>query len=128
MSFIHQEPVTTSVEGMYPSNEEQMRVPVNEEYFDNEYGDAPCKMNHYRHPYRRCHCCECEYERMNKDEERCPGGEQNGNLELAYQHGGKYPELVEELEVSISQRNKERFQKSMKRFELLSRQEPTYNR
>lgn len=48
------------------------------------------------------------------------------DVDLAYQQGGRYPELIDELEESITQRNKERFQKSMRHFEMLSRNNGSY--
>lgn len=56
------------------------------------------------------------------DDQMSSYSDESQGLNLAYQKAEEYPVLVDEIENTISMRNKERVRKTMRQFELLSRQ------
>lgn len=82
-----------------------------------------------------CEGCKCNYCRCggnNYREEDYTGDDQcsvystssrdSKVMDLAYQNNEEYVDLVQELEDTLSQRNKERVRRTMRQFEIMSRQ------
>lgn len=84
----------------------------------------------YNPCYENCSCCHCNgYESRSDnylvDDDLSSYSESSKNtnvMDLAYQHNDEYLELVQELEDTLSQRNKERVRRTMREFEIMSRQ------
>lgn len=74
----------------------------------------------YKSKQRGCPCCNCNF--YDHDEESlCSEHSRSSEyMDLAYQQQGDYPNLVDELEDTITQRNKERVQKTLQHFEMIS--------
>lgn len=106
--------------------------------------DSPYEQMHdYRCP---CQCMQCQYEfYINNNntgqvqeisDDLCSNFSDRSNrseyINLAYQKNGKYPVLVNELESTLSQRNRTRVHRTMQQFEVLSNrnnssENPTFN-
>lgn len=80
--------------------------------------------------YENCNCCHCNKYDMRSDSYPCDDSfscysdsSKNSNMiDLAYQNNDEYMDLVQELEDTLSQRNKERVRRTMREFEIMSSQ------
>lgn len=82
-----------------------------------------------------CEGCKCKYCRCSSNDyqeedypndDRCSvyssSSRDSKVMDLAYQNNEEYVDLVQELEDTLSQRNKERVRRTMRQFEIMSRQ------
>lgn len=73
-------------------------------------------------PQKGCPCCNCNnyYDHDDQDSLCSEHTRSTEYMDLAYQQQGDYPNLVDELEDTITQRNKERVQRTLQHFEMIS--------
>nr|XP_022915922.1 uncharacterized protein LOC111425731 isoform X3 [Onthophagus taurus] len=100
----------------------------NQDRTENHDRNCACDYCHHmrRNYYRNCTCCECRktpYEELSSFSEESQNIPQNMKQRNYQKSDGYHPnELPDELETTISQRNKERVRNTMRQFEMLSRQ------
>ncbi|GJQ81083.1 hypothetical protein Trydic_g21888 [Trypoxylus dichotomus] len=128
----------TTKNDCYPANQDHLKAryptkypyeePLHEDEYHNDSHERNCSCDvcarrfPRRDHYRNCKCYECLRMKRPMDDQLSSYSEESQGLNLAYQKTEEYPVLVDEIENTISMRNKERVRKTMRQFELLSRQ------